>query len=66
MATNISSAMANGINQEGYGIMTRVMATDPGLVDVAKIAKMCVWISSDDAAFLNGAEIAADNGFTAA
>jgi len=66
MATNIGTAMAQGVNQSGYGLMSTLMALNPGMVDIGKVGKMCVWMSSDDASFLNGAEITADNGFTSA
>lgn len=66
MHTNISSALRDGFNQDGMASMRRTMGDDhaSALVDINKLARMCVQLCSDDAINFNGATITVDNGVT--
>ncbi|KAK4545510.1 hypothetical protein LTR36_002860 [Oleoguttula mirabilis] len=64
METNIGSAMANGLNMEGLGVMRQTFP-ETVLVDVKKVAKLVSYLCSDDAEIVNGACWTADGGWTA-
>ncbi|KAF2088719.1 short-chain dehydrogenase/reductase SDR [Saccharata proteae CBS 121410] len=65
MHTNIGVAMQQGVNEGGYDMLQKAAAVDAGLVDVKSIAKTIVHLASDASEGLNGAVIAADNGWSA-
>lgn len=63
MATNIASAFANGLNVERMGAVQAMMgASGAEMVDIAALSKTAVFLCSDNASVLNGAEIVADHG----
>jgi len=65
MHTNIADAFASGYNQAGMAVMQTTNAMDAGFVDLKKVAGLVRYLSSGDAGIVNGATIAADNGWLA-
>lgn len=65
MDTNLMSSVPTDFNEEGRQTAETLLAVLPGNVDVEKLAKTVVHIASDNAEGINGAIIAADNGWTA-
>ncbi|CAK4031683.1 Bacilysin biosynthesis oxidoreductase [Lecanosticta acicola] len=66
MPTNIGAHLANGINQEGMGIMQKTFGDWEGaLTETTKMAKLVRFLCSDDSEMLNGAVVTADGGITA-
>ncbi|KAK7724926.1 hypothetical protein SLS57_004197 [Botryosphaeria dothidea] len=64
METNLMSSMPADINEEGQQTTATLMTVLPGYIDVDKLAKTVVHLASDNAEGVNGAVIAADNGWT--
>lgn len=65
MSTNIVSAFAQGINNEGKELIHNSMvAMQAPLCRTQEVAKLCVFLASDDAASINGATITADKGWS--
>lgn len=63
MATNIATAFAGGLNVERMGAVQTVMgAAGAEMVDITALSKTAVFLCSDNASVLNGAEIVADHG----
>lgn len=66
MRTNIGDQLKDmGVNQMGYGKMQKCCAVGMELVEIDKVAKMCVFLASEDGAIFNGAVISADKGWSA-
>ncbi|UJR17247.1 hypothetical protein I4U23_004142 [Adineta vaga] len=65
METNISVALANGFHQQGMAILQKALATNPGLCNLDEMAKLVVFLCSQDSNVLNGAIINADMGWSA-
>lgn len=63
--TNIGLSMSN-INQFGLERAGQTHALSPRTGQSAEIAKVAVFLASDDASFVNGAVITADGGWTSA
>jgi NAD(P)-dependent dehydrogenase (short-subunit alcohol dehydrogenase family) len=65
MATNIGTAFATtGMNMDRFQKVQALMAAgEAQMVDTAQLAKTAVFLCSDNAQALNGAEIVADHGF---
>lgn len=63
MTTNISSALATGMSQEGYQLLLKGLEIP--MVEVEKVAKIVLFLASDAASTINGACIGADNGWSA-
>ncbi|WPG97288.1 putative short chain dehydrogenase/oxidoreductase [Acrodontium crateriforme] len=65
MATNIANHFVNGVNTEGFALMQK---TFPEVVaracDLAKMAKLVLYLCSDDAEMINGATMTADCAMT--
>ena len=53
-------------NIEAYGKLKANLATSPAPGDPVEIAKAVVFLASDDAAYISGAELAVDGGWCAA
>jgi NAD(P)-dependent dehydrogenase (short-subunit alcohol dehydrogenase family) len=49
MQTNIASAFVNGFNMEGQQLVGKLMEVNPGPVKTEELAKLAVFLSSDDA-----------------
>lgn len=64
MLTNVSSALANGMNQSGFLIVEKSLATLPGMCDVDHMAKVVLFLCRTDSSVLNGTIINADMGWT--
>lgn len=64
-ATEISTSMGMP-NMEAYGKLKANLATSPAPGDPVEIAKAVVFLASDDAAYISGAELAVDGGWCAA
>lgn len=62
--TNISSTMTN-INHFGAARQQTGMAINPRMGKPEEIAKVAVFLASDDSSFVNGQVIAADSGWSA-
>jgi len=62
--TEISSSMGMP-NMEAYGKIQPVLATAPPVGDPIEIARACLFLASDDAVYVNGAELAVDGGWCA-
>ena len=64
VATNIGQSMKN-ISQFGMGQQQKGSALIPRVGEPQEIAKLAIFLASDDASFINGQVIAADGGWTA-
>lgn len=53
-------------NMEAYGKLQVNLATAPEAGDPIEIARACLYLASDDAAYVSGAELAVDGGWCAA
>ncbi len=53
-------------NMEAYGKLQPNLATAPEVGDPIEIARACLYLASDDAAYVSGAELAVDGGWCAA
>jgi NAD(P)-dependent dehydrogenase (short-subunit alcohol dehydrogenase family) len=62
--TEIGSAMGMP-NMEAYGKLKAVLDTAPEPGDAIEIARACLFLASDEAAYVNGAELAVDGGWCA-
>ena len=62
--TEISSAMGMP-NMDGYQRIQPVLGTSPEPGDPIEIATACLFLASDQAAYINGAELAVDGGWSA-
>lgn len=62
--TNIGTTMAN-INKFGMGRTEPGMAVNPRMGKPEEIAKLALFLASDESSFVNGAVITADAGWTA-
>ncbi|RCX13557.1 NAD(P)-dependent dehydrogenase (short-subunit alcohol dehydrogenase family) [Fontibacillus phaseoli] len=62
--TNIGASM-NGISQFGFGKQQLGMAINPRVGKPEEIAKVALFLASDDSSFVNGTVITADAGWTA-
>ncbi|HSI67418.1 MAG TPA: SDR family oxidoreductase [Planococcus sp. (in: firmicutes)] len=62
--TNISSSMTS-ISEFGMGRTQPGMALNPRIGTADEIAKVALFLASDDSSFVNGAVITADSGWTA-
>ncbi|MNJ47779.1 Levodione reductase [compost metagenome] len=62
--TNISSSMT-GINQFGASRQQLGMAINPRMGKAEEIAKVALFLASEDSSFVNGTVISADAGWTA-
>lgn len=62
--TNISSSMT-GISEFGMGRLQAGLAINPGIGKPEDIAKVALFLASDDSSFVNGTVITADAGWTA-
>ncbi|KAK5123428.1 hypothetical protein LTR85_002860 [Meristemomyces frigidus] len=66
MNTNIGSALATGLNMEGFGVMRQAFPEENMVfVDIEKVARLVSYLCSDDAEIVNGACWTADGGWTA-
>lgn len=65
VATNIGSSMQN-INEFGMERTKAVQAVMPRMGQPEEIAKVALFLASDDASFVNGTVVTADGGWTAA
>lgn len=63
--TEISNSMGMP-NMEAYGKIQPVIATAPAPGDPKEIANACLFLASDEAAYISGAELAVDGGWCAA
>lgn len=64
MDTNLVSSIPADFNEEGQQTAASLANILPGSVDVEKLAKTIVHLASENAEGINGAIIAADNGWT--
>lgn len=64
VATNIGSTMTN-ISQMGMSRQHIGMALNPRIGQPEEIAKLAIFLGSDDASFINGQVVGADAGWTA-
>lgn len=64
VATNISSSMGN-VSQAGATRQQLGMAINPGIGQPEDIAKLALFLGSDDANFINGQIVTIDGGWTA-
>ncbi|MBD3108699.1 SDR family oxidoreductase [Bacillus sp. AGMB 02131] len=64
VATNIGQSMTN-ISQFGMGQQQKGSALIPRVGEPQEIAKLAIFLASDDSSFINGQIIAADGGWTA-
>ncbi len=62
--TEIAASMGMP-NMEAYGKISTVLATAPEPGEPTEIAKACLFLASDEAAYINGAELAVDGGWCA-
>lgn len=66
METNISTALSQGYNQEGMGIVrTKAMASTQGISPLSNVASTVVFLCSEGAASVNGICLPVDQGWTA-
>lgn len=65
MDTNLLTTVPTDFNEEGRQVAQTLQAVLPGYVDVDKLAKTIVHLASDNAEGINGAVVAADNGWSA-
>lgn len=63
--TEISNSMGRMPNMEAYGKIQPVLDTAPEPGEPVEIAKACLFLASDEAAYINGAELAVDGGWCA-
>ena len=63
VATNISASMTN-VSQYGAGKQQLGMGLNPRIGQPEEIAKLAVFLGSDDASFINGVVVTADGGWT--
>ena len=63
--TEIAASMGMP-NMESYGKIQGVLGTAPEAGDPIEIARACLFLASDEAAYVNGAELAVDGGWCAA
>ncbi|PPJ50193.1 hypothetical protein CBER1_05217 [Cercospora berteroae] len=68
MQTNIGNQLANGdFNMEGMNVMKKTFGDwEGGYADLAKMATLVAYLSSEEAEMINGALVTADGGITAA
>ena len=52
-------------HMESYGKIKAVLDTAPAVGDPVEIAKACVFLASDDASYISGAELTVDGGWCA-
>ena len=64
-ATEISTSMGMP-NMDAYAKLQPNLATSPAPGDPNEIAKACLYLASDDATFVSGAELAVDGGWCTA
>lgn len=65
MATNITSAFAQGTNPEGMALaMASGSAVKAAVIPLEEVARLAVFLASDDANALSGSCVTADKGFT--
>ena len=62
--TEISNSMGMP-NMEAYGKIQAVLATAPEPGEPLEIARACLFLASDEAAYISGAELAVDGGWCA-
>jgi len=62
--TEISNSMGMP-NMEAYGKIKAVLDTAPEPGDAVEIARACLFLASDEAAYVSGAELAVDGGWCA-
>lgn len=62
--TEISNSMGMP-NMDAYGKLKPVLDTAPAPGEPTEIAKACLFLASDEAAYVNGAELAVDGGWCA-
>ena len=62
--TEISTSMGMP-NMESYGKIKPVLDTAPPVGDPIEIARACLFLASDDASYVSGAELAVDGGWCA-
>ncbi|MFS0752394.1 SDR family oxidoreductase [Oceanobacillus sp. 1P07AA] len=65
VATNITSSL-KGFNEFGMGRTKAVQGVMPRVGQPEEIAKVALFLASDDASFVNGTVVTADGGWTAA
>jgi NAD(P)-dependent dehydrogenase (short-subunit alcohol dehydrogenase family) len=65
MQTNITTAFAQGINQAGQeAAMACMVAAKASIVPLEEVAKVVVFLASDDSIALSGTCVTVDKGFT--
>jgi NAD(P)-dependent dehydrogenase (short-subunit alcohol dehydrogenase family) len=63
--TEIANSMGMP-NMESYGKIQKVLATAPEVGEPVEIANACLFLASDESAYVSGAELAVDGGWCAA
>lgn len=63
--TNIAQSMSN-VSQFGMDRTKAVQGVMPRLGESEEVAKVALFLASDDASFVNGTVVVADGGWTAA
>lgn len=65
MHTNIGSAFAQGINQAGREAATAFFqVANAGVIPLEEVARLVVFLASDDSIALSGTCVSVDKGFT--
>ncbi|OCK73892.1 short-chain dehydrogenase/reductase SDR [Lepidopterella palustris CBS 459.81] len=65
MQTNVADAFADGMNKEGYALMEKTSAYEPGACELSKVASAVLYLCSEAGSACNGACLPVDNGWAA-
>ena len=65
MATNVMSELRDKINQPGWQVVQKSLATNPGICDLDQMANLVIFLCGTGSGVLNGAIINADMGWSA-